>query len=73
MERGKKAVETGAKAVERKRQNDPKRFIKADHATQDGEAAEHTAYYIDENAIAQEEKYDGFYAVCTSLEDGVES
>ena len=47
--------------------------IKADHATQDGEAAEYTAYYIDENAIAQEEKYDGFYAVCTSLEDGVES
>lgn len=73
VERAKKAVETGAKAVERKRQNDPKRFIKAEHATQDGEAAEHTAYYIDENAITQEEKYDGFYAVCTGLEDGAES
>ena len=73
VERAKKAVEAGAKTVERKRQNDPKRFIKADHATQDGEAAEYTAYYIDENAIAQEEKYDGFYAVYTSLEDGVES
>ena len=73
VERAKKAVEAGAKAVERKRQNDPKRFIKANHATEDGEAAEHTAYYIDEDAITQEEKYDGFYAVCTSLEDGAES
>jgi len=73
VERAKKALEAGAKAVERKRQNDPKRFIKANHATEDGEAAEHTAYYIDEDAIAQEEKYDGFYAVCTSLGDGAES
>ena len=72
VERAKKAVEAGAKTVEHKRQNDPKRFIKASHATEDGEAAEHTVYYIDEDAIAQEEKYDGFYAVCTSLEDGAE-
>ena len=67
-----KTVEAGAKAVERKRQNDPKRFIKADHATSDGEVADQTVYYIDEEAVAQEEKYDGFYAVCTSLEDGLE-
>jgi len=73
VERAQKALEAGAKAVERKRQNDPKRFIKVDHATENGEVAEHTAYYIDEAAIAQEEKYDGFYAVCTSLEDGAES
>ncbi len=73
VERAKKALEAGAKAVERKRQNDPKRFIKASHATEDGKVAEHAAYYIDEDAIAQEEKYDGFYAVCTSLGVGTES
>ncbi len=73
VERAKKALGAGARAVERKRQNDPKCFIKASHATGDGEVAEHTAYYIDEEAIAQEEKYDGFYAVCTSLEDGAGS
>lgn len=72
VERARKAVEAGAKTVEHKRQNDPKRFIKADHATEDGEAAEHTVYYINEDAIAQEEMYDGFYAVCTSLDDGAE-
>lgn len=71
--RAKKKLEAGAKAVEQKKQNDPKRFIKANHATEDGEAAEQVVYYIDEDAIAQEEKYDGFYAVCTSLEDEPES
>lgn len=73
IERAMKAVETGAKTIEHKRQNDPKRFIKADHATAEGEVADKTSYYIDENAIAQEEKFDGFYAVCTSLDDGPET
>lgn len=72
VERARKAVEAGAKAVERRRQNDPKRFIKVDHATKDGDVAEQAACYIDEDAIAKEEQYDGFYAVCTSLEDGPE-
>lgn len=72
VERARKAVEAGAKAVERRRQNDPKRFIKVNHATKDGDVAEQAACYIDEDAIAKEEQYDGFYAVCTSLEDGPE-
>ena len=69
VERARKAMAAGAKAVERKRQNDPKRFIKVNHATKDGDVAEQAACYIDEDAIAKEEQYDGFYAVCTSLED----
>ena len=69
VERAMKTVEGGAKTVEHKRQNDPKRFIKADHATAEGEAAEKTRYYLDEKAIEKEEMYDGFYAVCTSLDD----
>ena len=73
VERAGKAVEAGAKAVERKRQNDPKWFIRTDHVTEDGEAAGHAVCYIDEDAIREEEKYDGFYAVCTRLKDGPES
>ena len=69
VERALKAVENGTKAIEKKKQNDPKRFIKADYATKDGEVADKTVYYIDEDAIAKEEIYDGFYAVCTSLDD----
>ena len=73
IDRALKAVENGTKAIEKKKQNDPKRFIKADHATKDGEVADKTVYYIDEGAIAKEEVYDGFYGVCTSLDDKPET
>lgn len=73
IERALKTVEAGSKVVEKKKQNDPKRFIKADHATKDGEVADKTAYYIDDQAIEKEEIFDGFYAVCTSLDDQPEA
>lgn len=73
IERAMKAVQGGSKTVEHKRQNDPKRFIKADHATAEGEVADKTCYYLDEKAIEKEEMYDGFYAVCTSLDDEPET
>lgn len=73
IERALKALENGKSSIEKKRQNDPKRFIKANHATPDGEACSNTAYYIDQDAISQEEIYDGFYAVCTNLEDDAEA
>lgn len=73
IERALKMVESGEKTINRKKQNDPKRFIKTDHATKDGEVAEQAISYIDESVIAEEEKYDGFYAVCTNLDDNVSS
>ena len=73
IERAKRIVESGEKTINKKKQNDPKRFIKTDHATKDGEAAELSVSYIDESVIADEEKYDGFYAVCTNLDDSVSS
>lgn len=73
VERAQKMVDRGETSVSRKRQNDPKRFIKTDHATKDGEAAELSASYIDQSVVAYEEKYDGFYAVCTNLEDPAET
>lgn len=69
LERALKAVEKGKSTMEHKRPNDPKRFIKADHATADGEVADKTTYFIDYEAVKEEEKFDGFYAVCTNLED----
>lgn len=69
IERALKTLKNGKACVESKRQNDPKRFIKADHATKEGEAADRTMYYIDETIVKEEEIYDGFYAVCTNLED----
>lgn len=55
--------------LKKKRSTDAKRFIKEDRCTDDGELAENSVFSIDGNKIAEEEKYDGFYAVCTNLED----
>ena len=73
IDRAMKAVNSGAKTVERKRQNDPRRFIRADHATAEGEVADKVRYYLDKTVIKKEEQYDGFYAVCTDLEDQPET
>jgi hypothetical protein len=45
-------VESGEKTINKKRQNDPKRFIKTDHATKEGEVADISASYIDDSVIA---------------------
>ena len=71
IERARKLVESGEKAMNKKKQNDPRRFIKTDHATKDGEIADISESYIDPAVIETEEKYDGFYAVCTNLNDSI--
>ena len=73
IERALKTLKNGKASVESKRQNDPKRFIKAAHATKEGEVADKTVYYIDETIVKEEEIYDGFYAVCTNLEDDAQA
>ena len=73
IERARKIVADGGTAALKKRQNDPKRFIKTDYATSDGEVADKAASYIDQRVIDAEEKFDGFYAVCTNLEDEPEA
>jgi len=62
---------TAMGSTEKFPQNSYKRFIKRTHATKDGEVASKTIYELDANAIAEEEKYDGFYGVCTNLGDNV--
>lgn len=54
-----------------KNPNDPKRFIAQTNTTENGEVATETHYSIDWDKIAEEAKYDGFYAVCTNLNDNV--
>lgn len=71
--RAESIVENVSKSVEYKRQNEPKRFIKTEHATKNGKIANIFASYIDERQISVEEQYDGFYAVCTNLDDDPEA
>ena len=50
--------------------NDVTRFIKRTSSTKTGERAT-DLYELDLDKIAEEEKYDGFYAVATNLDDDV--
>lgn len=68
VERAKKYIEHPSR-IDRKRQNDAKRFITKTSFNSDGEIAENTLYELDEKAVADEAQYDGFYAVCTNLDD----
>ena len=53
----------------KKSPNDAKRFIKAEHSTQDGELAKYESFSLNQEMIDQEARFDGFYALCTDLHD----
>lgn len=67
--RAAKLIESRPSSLKRHHQNDFKRFIARTSATDDGEVAENEIYSINQTVISNEEVYDGFYAVCTNLED----
>ena len=72
IERAKKAIQNKNIKIDRCNPNDYKRLILKTNVTDDGEVAENKVYTINYKVIAEEEKYDGFYGVCTNLEDNVE-
>ena len=67
--RAEKILETNPSALKKHNPSDCKRFISKTSVTEDGEAAETELYSINTERIAEEAQYDGFYAVCTNLED----
>ena len=69
IERAKKAIENKNFKLDKRKQTDFKRLIKKTNVTKDGEVAETEVLSIDSKVISQEEQYDGFYGVCTNLED----
>lgn len=71
VERALKKIEH-PNSINKPKQNDPKRFIKATHVTGDGEIADKTQATLNREQINMEAKYDGFYAVCTNLESTIE-
>lgn len=72
IERAEKKVKKGESAINHKKPNDPSRFINTTHLTKDGEVAEKTSSSINQSVIDNEERFDGFYAVCTNLDDDPE-
>lgn len=69
IERAQKAIDSNPGKLEKCNPNDYKRFINRSHCTADGEIAEHEMYSINTDLISKEAAFDGFYAVCTNLED----
>lgn len=66
--RAEKMIAGGALKKQRRNPNDPARFVNKIAVTKEGEKAT-IHYYLDQDKIAEEEMYDGLYAVCTDLLD----
>jgi len=69
IERAQKTIDSNPTKIKKSNQNDYKRFINKTSCTPDGEVAEKEIYSIDTALIQKEEAFDGFYGVCTNLED----
>lgn len=70
VERARKLLANKDPEEIKKGPNDVKRFMKRVTKTKSGEKVTVT-YEIDEAKITEEEKYDGYYAVATNLDDSV--
>lgn len=69
VERALRKIATGKVSKKKKSPNDCNRFIAETVCTSDGEVADKHIYSLDLEAIEKEARFDGFYAVCTNLED----
>ena len=69
IERAVKILNSNPSLLKKHNQNDCKRFITKTGVTANGEIANKEVYSLDESKIQNEAQYDGFYAVCTNLED----
>lgn len=69
IDRAMKAINNGTARRKKKSPNDASRFIAETHFTDGAEVAENTVYSLDLEAIENEARFDGFYAICSNLED----
>ena len=69
LERAQKTIDTNPAKIKKCNQNDYKRFINKTNCTPDGEVAENEIYSVNTELISKEEAFDGFYGVCTNLDD----
>ena len=72
IERAKVAIANKSFKLDKCNQNDFKRFIKKTNITKDGEVAEKKVLSLNTDIIQKEEKFDGFYGICTNLDDDPE-
>lgn len=69
LERARKLIKNNPGKIDTNNPRDPRYYISKIRATSTGEVASESYYSIDESAVNEESRYDGFYAVTTDLED----
>lgn len=72
LDRACKLLDHGKEKIERKGMHDVRRFIRRTTKDSNGNEISNDSYDINQDAVAEEEKFDGFYAVCTNLDADVE-
>lgn len=70
VQRAQAAIAGNHSSLEKKNQHDFRRFVKQETPNSKGKKAA-LSYSLNEEKIAEEQKYDGFYAVETNLDDNV--
>lgn len=69
IDRALRSIRNGTARRRKKSPNDASRFIAETHYTDSAEIAGNTEYALDLEAIENESRFDGFYAVCSNLEE----
>lgn len=69
INRAEKLINANSDKLRKASATDCKRFINQINCTKSGEIAEKSTYSLDYEAIENESKYDGFYGVCTNIQD----
>lgn len=71
IERAVKLIEKNPQSLGKSKQNDFRRLIKTTSIDKDGQPATKKVHEINLDVIEKEAMYDGFYGVCTNLEDDI--
>lgn len=71
IHRALKIISTNPSKIKNINQNDYKRFIEKTSCTSNGEIAKKEIYSLNTLLVKKEEVFDGFYAVCTNLDENV--
>ena len=70
LKKAEAAIQRGNK-IDSRSNRDYKRFIGRTACTKEGEIADITEYYIDQDIIAEEARYDGYYGVSSDLDGNI--
>lgn len=66
-------IAKNSKSLSNRGGSDIRDYVSSISVTNNGEIADKTIYYINEDAINDDERFDGFYAACTNLDEDIDT